>query len=122
MPVDDNAFMLLKTAAAQAAFMHASCTEWKNLFSWELYGRDGKLQVDGLGGSYGDETLSWHRSLPELGPPETTTWEYPMPDDSLDIEMAEFLTDVRLGRESSPGLGDAVAALKVVAEIYAGAG
>ena len=49
MPVEDNGFMLLKTAARQVAFMHASCTEWKNTFSWELVGRDGKLQVDGLG-------------------------------------------------------------------------
>ena len=29
--------------AAQAAFLHVSCTEWKNLFSLEIYGRDGKL-------------------------------------------------------------------------------
>jgi predicted dehydrogenase len=46
MPVDDNGFMLLKTNTKQAAFLHVSCTEWKNTFSWELYGRDGKLQVD----------------------------------------------------------------------------
>ena len=57
MPVDDNGFMLLKTATKQVAFLHVSCTEWKNTFSWELYGRDGKLQVDGLGGSYGVETF-----------------------------------------------------------------
>lgn len=53
MPVDDNAFLLLKTAQGKTAFLHASCTEWKNTFSFELYGRDGKLSVEGLGGSYG---------------------------------------------------------------------
>ena len=78
MPVEDNGFMLLKTATQQAAFLHVSCTEWKNTFSFELYGRDGKLQVDGLGGSYGVEKLSWYKNLPEMGPPETTIWEYPM--------------------------------------------
>ncbi len=72
MPVEDNAFLLLTTAAGQVAWLHASCTEWKNLFSFEIFGRDGKLQVDGLGGSYGVERLTLYRMLPEMGPPETT--------------------------------------------------
>jgi len=122
MPVEDNGFMLLKTAARQVAFLHASCTEWKNTFCWELIGRDGKLQVDGLGGSYGVERLTWHRMLPEMGPPETTIWEYPMPDDSWAVEMTEFIEDVGRGRESTPGLADAAAALAVVAKIYRACG
>src|SRR5207302_133296 len=39
--VEDNGFAMLKTGAGQVAWLHASCTEWKNLFSFELYGRDG---------------------------------------------------------------------------------
>jgi predicted dehydrogenase len=122
MPVEDNGFMLLKTARQQVAFLHASCTEWKNLFSWELCGRDGKLQIDGLGGSYGVERLTWYRMLPLMGPPETTMWEYPMADNSWSLEMEEFLDDIRLGREPSAGLSDAAAALSVVAAIYAKSG
>lgn len=118
MPVDDNAFMLLKTEQKQVAFLHASCTEWKNTFSFELYGRDGKLHVDGLGGSYGVERLAWYKMLPQMGPPETSIWEYPMADDSWDVEMTEFLEDIRLGREPAPGLKDAIAALEVVDAIY----
>ena len=57
MPVDDNGFMLLKTAKNQTAFLHVSCTEWKNTFSLEIYGRDAKLHIEGLGGSYGVEKL-----------------------------------------------------------------
>ena len=122
MPVDDNGFMLLKTATRQVAFLHASCTEWKNLFSWELCGRDGKLQIDGLGGSYGVERLTWYRMLPQMGPPETMSWEYPMADDSWTVEMAEFIEDVRQRRDPSVGLEDAIAALAVVAKIYAESG
>jgi len=122
MPVDDNAFMLLKTAAQQVAFLHASCTEWKNLFSWELCGRDGKLHVEGLGGSYGIERLTWHRMLPQMGPPETTIWEFPMDDDSWALEMADFVEDIRRGREPAVGLKDALAALEVVGRIYAESG
>lgn len=122
MPVDDNAFMVLKTATKQVAFLHVSCTEWKNTFSWELYGRGGKLQVDGLGGSYGVERLSLYRNLPEMGPPETTIWEYPMADNSRETEMAEFMEDIRGARAPSAGLPDAIAALAVVAKIYTDSG
>jgi predicted dehydrogenase len=118
MPVDDNGFMLLKTAKKQVAFLHASCTEWKNLFSMEIYGKLGKLELSGLGGSYGVERITWYRMLPEMGPPETTSWEYPMEDDSWAVEMAEFFDDIRLGREPSAGLADALATLKVVETIY----
>jgi len=118
MPVEDNGFMLLKTATQQVAFMHASCTEWKNTFSWELYGREGKLQVEGLGGSYGVERLSWFKNLPEMGPPETVIWEYPMADNSWSIEMAEFIQDIESAREPAAGLSDAIAALEIVGRIY----
>jgi predicted dehydrogenase len=118
MPVDDNGFMLLKTADDKTAFLHASCTEWKNLFSMEIYGRCGKLDINGLGGSYGVERLTYYRMLPQMGPPETTTWEYPMGDDSWAVELAEFYEDIRLDRQPAAGLADAYKALMVVGSIY----
>ena len=118
MPVDDNAFLSLRTAAGQTAWLQVSCTEWKNLFSLELYGRDGKLAIDGLGGSYGTEKLTYYRMLPQLGPPETTVWEYPGGDDSWRLEMQAFLEDIRLGREPSPGLAEGIRTLEIVEEIY----
>lgn len=116
--VDDNAFLMLRTAKEQVAWLHASATEWKNTFSMEIYGRDGKLAIHGLGGSYGTEKLTWYRMLPEMGPPETTSWEYPMGDDSWAVEMAELLEDIRLKRQPAAGLRDALAALRVVKAIY----
>jgi predicted dehydrogenase len=118
MPVDDNAFLLLRNAREQTAFLHVSCTEWKNAFSLEIYGRDAKLHVEGLGGSYGVERLAFYRMLPEMGPPETTIWEYPRGDDSWRVEFAEFLEDIRLRRQPSPGLAEARAALHVVEQVY----
>lgn len=122
MPVEDNGFMLLKTPRQQVAFLHASCTEWKNLFSFEIVGRDAKLHIEGLGGSYGVERLAYYKMLPHMGPPETTIWEYPMADNSWQLEFAEFLDDIRLGRAPSPGLVDAWAALAIVEKIYAASG
>lgn len=122
MPVDDNGFMLLKTSKKQVAFLHASCTEWKNLFSMEIYGKLGKLEVSGLGGSYGLEKLTYYKMLPQMGPPETISWEYPMADDSWAVEMNEFYDDIRLNREPSAGLNDAYQALKIINQIYKDSG
>ncbi len=118
MPVDDNAFLLLKTPSRQTAFLHVSCTEWKNLFSFEIYGKQAKLHVEGLGGSYGVERLAYYRMLPQMGPPETTVWEYPMEDKSWQLEFAEFLEDIRLNRPPAASLEDARAALAIVEKIY----
>ena len=118
MPVEDNGFMLLRSARQQVAFLHASCTEWKNLFSFEIFGRLGKLQIEGLGGSYGVERLIYYRMLPQMGPPEITSWEYPMRDTSWNNEFADFLEDIRLQRRPSADLYDARAALQVVEHIY----
>jgi predicted dehydrogenase len=122
MPVDDNAFLSLRTAAGQTAWLHVSCTEWKNLFSLEIYGRDGKLAIDGLGGSYGVERLAYYRMLPEMGPPETTTFEYPRGDDSWAQEMRAFVTDIRLDRPPTPGLREGIRTLEIVEQIYAKSG
>jgi predicted dehydrogenase len=118
MPVDDNAFLLLRTARGQTASLHASCTEWKNLFSFEIYGRFGKLHVEGLGGSYGLEKLTWYRMLPQMGPPETKAWEFPQRDDSWEFEMKEFSKDIRLRRDPQPCLQDGLEALKIVNKVY----
>jgi predicted dehydrogenase len=118
MPVDDNAFLTLKTAKKQVAFLQVSCTEWKNTFSMEIYGKTGKLDLSGLGGSYGVERLTWYKMLPEMGPPETTAWEYPMGDNSWALEMAEFYDDIHHNREPAAGLNDALAALTVIQKIY----
>jgi predicted dehydrogenase len=118
MPVDDNAFLSLRNREGRTAWLHVSCTEWKNLFSLEIYGRDGKLHWEGLGGSYGVERLSYYRMLPQMGPPETTIFEFPRGDESWKIEMAEFFEDIRLGRTPVPGLKEAKSVMEVVEKIY----
>jgi predicted dehydrogenase len=117
-PVEDNGFALLRTAAGCTAWLHASCTEWKNLFSLELYGRDAKLQVDGLGGSYGVERLTFYKMRPEMGPPEITTWEYPGEDGSWAAEFRHVTECIRDGQPVVGDLNDAVAALRIVEQLY----
>ena len=118
MPVEDNGFVLLRTPQQQAAFLQASCTEWKNLFSFEIYGRAAKLHIEGLGGSYGVERLYYYRMLPQMGPPETTIWEYPGEDLSWQREFQAFRRCVQTGESPEAGLAQALSALEIVEQIY----
>ena len=119
MPVDDNGFVCTQHGAGRIGWLHASCSEWKNLFCLEIYGRTGKLQIDGLGGSYGVERLAYYRMLPQMGPPETTIWEYPGEDTSWAAEWRDFEAAIAGTRGTGATLDDAVAALDVVADVYA---
>src|SRR5215469_5867417 len=104
MPVDDNAFLSLQTAEGQTAWLHVGCTEWKNLFSLEIYGRNTKLHIEGLGGSYGVEKLFHYQMKPEMGIPDTKIYEFPGPDDSWRNEMLAFERDVQLKQKPDAGL------------------
>jgi predicted dehydrogenase len=117
--VEDNGFAMLRTDAGQIAWIHASCTEWKNLFSFELYGKHGKLHVEGLGGSYGVERLSFYRMLPQMGPPETTIYEYPGEDTSWKAEFAHLKYCIETKSQPSGSLPGALAALHIVDQLYA---
>lgn len=118
MPVEDNSFLMLKTETEQVAWLHASWTEWKNLFSFEIYGKNGKLHIEGLGGSYGVERLAWYKMLPQMGPPETVIWEYPFPDRSWQLEFEEFVNAIEQKREPLGNIYDARAVLEIVSSIH----
>jgi predicted dehydrogenase len=118
MPADDNCFMALRAEGGQLAWLHASWTEWKNTFSFEIFGRHGKLTIDGLGGSYGEERLTFYRMLPQMGPPETTVLDYPGEDQSWRTEFEDFAAAVKDGRRPCGDIADAVANLAIVDEIY----
>lgn len=119
MNVEDNGFMMLQTDVGQVAWLHASATEWKNLFSFEIYGQHAKLHIEGLGGSYGVERLYYYKMLPKMGPPETTIWEYPGEDTSWRDELDAFVRSIQEKRAPDTTLRDARAALTIVSKIYA---
>lgn len=109
-PVDDNAVLLLGEQGGVGsgqpwAMLHVSWTEWKNMFSLEIYCRTAKLTVDGLAGSYGPQTLRVHRMGPQLGPPDTETVSYPPGDVSWEAEWEHFRAAVTAA-DGRPLLGD----------------
>lgn len=118
MEVDDNAFMTLETATGQVAQLQVSWTEWKNLFSLEIYGRGGKLHIEGLGGSYGVERLAHYQMQPRMGPPDTIIYEYPGADVSWDAEWRNFRAAIDSGAAPIGDLFDAYQAHLIVDQIY----
>lgn len=117
-PLEDNAFCLLETAKGQVASLHSSLTQWRNLFSFEAYGRDGYVQVEGLGGSYGTEQAILGRR--DFNRPFTEKIvDYRGQDRSFAETWREFLAAVR--GESSESLNsarDGYEALKLVLTLY----
>lgn len=91
--VDDNAALLLGVPddrRAPWATLHVTWTEWKNLFSLEVYCRTAKLHVEGLAKSYGSQRLTIYRMRPELGPPDVEVYDYPGEDVSWLHEWRHF--------------------------------
>ena len=120
-PVEDNAALILgegRNGSSPWAMLHASWTEWKNLFSFEVFGRTGKLQIDGLGGSYGPERLTYFRMLPQMGPPEITVYDYPAEDTSWETELAAFTEAIGDDPAAATNLEDAAAVFAVADQLY----
>lgn len=120
MPVEDNGFLLLhSTTGAHRAWLHASCTEWKNLFDFEIFARTGKIQVWGLGRSYGTEELRVYRMKPQMGPPETEVVQFPGEDRSWQAEWDAFLAEIAGGTPTPIArVQDALRAVELVHELY----
>jgi predicted dehydrogenase len=123
-PVEDNAALILGEAQSRTApwaMLHVSWTEWKNLFSLEIYCRTAKIQVDGLVRSYGPQRLRIFKMGPQLGPPELQEISYPDEDRSWEREWASFSEAIEAGDERvlSGDLNDARYAWEQVEAAYA---
>jgi predicted dehydrogenase len=118
MPVEDNAFLTLATASRQVAHLQVSCTEWKNMFSLEIYARHAKLHWEGLGGSYGPERLYHYAMRPEMGPPDAVIYEYAPADKSWTLEWQDFARAVRSKTRPCGDVEDALQTLRVVDRVY----
>jgi predicted dehydrogenase len=119
--LEDNAFALLSTTDGKVAQFHTSWTQWKNRFSFEVFGQDGYVRVEGLGGSYGTETLTLGRRKPGSGAPDEERFEYPGPDLSWQAEWDEFAAAIRDGRQPMASGEDAVETMRVTQALYASA-
>jgi predicted dehydrogenase len=114
-PLEDNAFALYRTPSGAVASIHSSLTQWKNLFSFELFGSDGYIVVEGLGGGYGAERAIFGKR-DFTAPFAEEVVEFRGEDRSWQEEWKEFVSAVEEERQP---LGTAVDGLEAMRLVFA---
>jgi predicted dehydrogenase len=117
--VEDNAFAILKTDRGITASFHVSWTNWRNVFSFEVFGTDGYLKTEGLGGNYGPETLEFGKRKKEGGRPDIETFDFEVKDISWKKEWMEFKSAIHENREPIGSGLDGLKANEVVEALHA---
>jgi len=115
--LEDNCFLILKNSKSNKAYLHSSCTEWKNKFIFEIFCQYGKIEINGLGKSYGIEKLILYKMKKKMGKPSKKVWLYKN-DNSWKTEINEFYKDIKFNRISKPGLREALKNLNLIKKIY----
>lgn len=116
-PLEDNGMMLLRSAGGAMCSLHSSLTQWKNLFSFEITGEDGYIVVEGLGASYGTQTLAVGRR-DFSAPFQDVVTEYRGGDRSWALEWKEFSDAVAEQRHPIGDGHDGLEALRIVLAAY----
>jgi predicted dehydrogenase len=117
-PLEDNAFCLFRTVAGQVASLHVSWTQWKNLFSLEVFGRDGYAIAHGLGHSYGPEYAIVGRRRPEGGAPREERFDFPGEDPSWSLEWQDFVQALTSGRQPPASGAEALRTMEWIYRFY----
>lgn len=115
-PLEDNAFVTLELGEVTASF-HTSWTQWKNEFIFELYGKKGYIKINGLGGSYGKETLTFAKGAPGYKPTEKVTY-FEGSDNSWTEEWKNFKKAIKNRRDLLSSGEEGLEVMKVIDKIY----
>jgi len=125
LEVEDNAFVILKNSDnGMVANLHSTMTQWRHLFSLEVFMEKGYMVLNGLitsTMSYGEEVLSIAKNRSEA---PAATWKDEVKtqyvnNNSWRYEMEHFFnaisndTPVKIGNSS-----DAMKLMKIIDKIY----
>lgn len=114
MNVEDNAILYGEFKNNGKFLLHASWTEWKNLFSLEIFLKTAKIEVFGLGGSYGNETIIIHHMENGLGIPTMKSETFMNLDNSWKLELDDVVSAIT----GKPSIGaDGACALEILKKI-----
>lgn len=114
--VDDNTFAIMENKNTTVSF-HVSTTQWKNMFSFEIYGELGYLQIEGKNGSYGQEVLTHGKR--NLGfAPETETFTFGLEDVSWEREWDNFMDAIEKKGKVVGDAKDGLKANELIEAIY----
>jgi predicted dehydrogenase len=124
--IEDNVFANLRNShSGVVASLHSTMTQWRHLFSLEIFLERGHIVLNGLktsSNSYGEEVLTLEKNraaMPavEWGPSQS--FHYPV-DTSWESEVNAFLDAIEA--DCAPALGnsaDALRLMRLIDTIYA---
>lgn len=124
LDIEDNVFALFRNRKGQVASLHSTMTQWRHLFSLEIFLERGYITINGLktsSNTYGDETMTIakNRSTPPAA--DWTDEEHIVfpHDDFWDREIDAFVravhdhTPIRVGSTD-----DAMKLMRLVELVY----
>ena len=123
--IEDNVFVILKNKKGQVASLHSTMTQWRHLFSFEIFLEKGHIIINGLlttSGTYGQEQLSiaknyakkpavsWNREEKRIYN-INTSWENEI---KVFLKYIKNNSDIPIGNSK-----DAYKLMKLVDKVYA---
>lgn len=125
MDIEDNVFAIFKNSTTGVvASLHSTMTQWRHLFSLEIFLERGHLVLNGLktsSGTYGDEQLSFSRNRSSA---PAATWQDEErityhTDNSWASEIAHFFDAIDKDKPIEIGnSADALELMQIIEKIY----
>jgi predicted dehydrogenase len=123
--IEDNVFAIFKNnTTGLCGSLHSTMTQWRYIFSLEIFLENGSLILNGLktsSGAYGDEALTIkYNTIPSQSGAFEKEEEIVYPDDtSWDSEISHFFDCIRSGNKPKYGNSDdAIKLMSLMEKIY----
>jgi 1,5-anhydro-D-fructose reductase (1,5-anhydro-D-mannitol-forming) len=125
LDIEDNVFAIFRNKEGQVASLHSTMTQWRHLFSLEIFLERGYIAINGLktsSNTYGDEAMSIARNR-TLPPEASWTDEEKIifhTDYSWIKELTVFIDSIRNDTPVPTGnTQDALKLMRLVDKVYA---
>jgi 1,5-anhydro-D-fructose reductase (1,5-anhydro-D-mannitol-forming) len=124
LEVEDNVFAIFRNKQGVVASLHSTMTQWRHLFSLEIFLEKGYIVLNGLltsSGTYGQETLTVAKNR-STAPAATWSDEEHLTfeiNNSWAYEVGQFLDAVKTGEPVRAGSSyDALKLMRLMDRIY----
>ncbi len=125
LEVEDNVFAILRNRRGVVASLHSTMTQWRHLFSFEIFLQQGYIVINGLltpSGTYGEEAMSLAKNR-TAAPAATWSDEEQLRftvNTSWQSEVQHFFDAIQQNRPIGVGhSGDALRLMRLIDTIYA---
>jgi predicted dehydrogenase len=124
LEIEDNIFAIFRNKKGQVAQLHSTMTQWRHLFSFEIFLERGYITINGLktpSNSYGPEAMSVAQNRT---PPPAATWTREddiifSVDNSWRRELETFAESIKNNKKVPVGnTEDALKLMRLVDKIY----